>query len=114
MAKRLREEMKIRNQSGHMNYSNQLREFVAANFLFGDAAGLKDDASFLDTGIIDSTGILELITFLEDTYLIKIEAAEMVPENLDSISKVCDFLGRKLQRSPKSVAPNLAGSKKVP
>ena len=67
-----------------------------ANFLFGNATGLNDDASFLDSGIVDSTGILELIMFLETNYGIKIESEEMLPENLDSVNKVVAFLNRKL------------------
>lgn len=79
-----------------MNYSVAVKEFVVANFLFGNAADLQDDASFLDSGIVDSTGILELIMFLESNYGIKIESEEMLPENLDSVNKVVAFLNRKL------------------
>ncbi len=79
-----------------MNYAEKVREFVVANFLFGNAADLRDEASFLDSGIVDSTGILELIIFLESTYGIKIESGEMLPENLDSVDKVVAFLERKL------------------
>ena len=79
-----------------MNYSKEIREFVVANFLFGEAGALQDDASFLDTGIIDSTGMLELIMFLENTWDVKLEPQEMVPENLDSINRINQFLGRKL------------------
>jgi acyl carrier protein len=79
-----------------MSYSEEIRAFVVANFLFGDGAGLVDDASFFDTGIVDSTGILELIMFLENRYGIKIGAEEMVPENLDSINRVVAFVTRKV------------------
>ena len=78
------------------NYSVKVREFVVSNFLFGDEQDLKDDVSFLDSGIVDSTGILELILFLESTYGIKIEPDEMRPENLDSVQKVSVFLARKV------------------
>jgi acyl carrier protein len=82
-----------------MNHTNEIRDFVVTNFLFGDASLLQDNTSFLDSGIIDSTGILELITFLEQTYDIKIEPEEMVPENLDSVNKVVQFLGRKQEKA---------------
>ena len=55
------------------------------------------ETSFLEEGIIDSTGILELVTFLEETYEIQIEDEELVPENLDSINNVVQFLKRKLK-----------------
>lgn len=80
-----------------MNHTKEIRDFIITNFIFGDAAALegKDDTSFLDTGIIDSTGMLELVMFLEQTYDIKIEPEEMLPENLDSVNKVAQFLSRK-------------------
>lgn len=77
----------------------QLRNYIVDNFLFGDDKGLDDSVSFLDTGIIDSTGILELIGFLERHFSIKIEDKELVPENLDSIENIMGFLGRKLGRA---------------
>ena len=79
-----------------MNYSKEIREFVVANFLFGEAGSLQDDTSFLESGIVDSTGMLELITFLENTWDVKIEPQEMIPENLDGINRINQFLTRKL------------------
>ena len=74
----------------------KIREFIIENFLFGNADGLKDDTSFLDEGIIDSTGVLELVTFLEENFGIQVEDEELIPENLDSIDNVSSFLERKL------------------
>ena len=74
----------------------KLREFIVENFLFGKDEGLEDDASFLDEGIIDSTGILELVNFLEEEFSINVEDDELVPENLDSINNVTAFLERKM------------------
>lgn len=79
-----------------MNYTKQVRDFVVSNFLFGDGASLQDDTSFLDGGIIDSTGMLELIMFVEEKYGIKVREEEMLPENLDSLNRVGQFLARKL------------------
>ena len=78
-----------------MEHKQAIREFVVENFLFGEANGLKDDTSFLKEGIIDSTGILELVTFLEDEFSITVEDEELIPENLDSIGNVTNFLERK-------------------
>ena len=78
-----------------MNYANGIREFVIGNFLFGDAGALEDDKSFLESGIVDSTGMLQLIMFFESTYGIKVEPEEMVPENLDSLNRLVEFLRKK-------------------
>lgn len=75
-----------------------LRRFVTDNFPFGPVGdGLLSDDSLLDRGIIDSTGVLELVTYLEETYHIKVEDEELVPDNLDSINRLVRFLERKLQ-----------------
>ena len=73
-----------------------VREFIVNNFLFGqDGAELTDDASLLELGIIDSTGVLELVSFLEGGYQFKIDDEELVPENLDSIRNLSRFIRRK-------------------
>jgi acyl carrier protein len=74
----------------------KVRKFVVENFLFGEDEGLKDDTSFLEEGVIDSTGILELVSFLEEEFTIIIEDEELIPENLDSINYVVSYLERKL------------------
>jgi len=76
----------------------ELRTFIVDNFLFGDASGrftFSNDDSFQERGIVDSTGILELVCHLQERYGIEIDDAELVPENLDSVSKVASFLERK-------------------
>jgi acyl carrier protein len=76
---------------------NEVREFVVANFLFGQAqTPLTEDQSFLESGIIDSTGVLELVAFLEQRYGISVADRELLPENLDSIRNVAGFVARKL------------------
>jgi len=79
-----------------MDYLESVRSFVVANFLFGDGEQLDKETSFMEKGIIDSTGILELVMFLEQTYGIKIEDDELVPENLDSLASVARFIERKV------------------
>jgi acyl carrier protein len=71
---------------------------------------LVDDESMLEKGIIDSTGVLELVAFIESTFEIKVEDEELIPENLDSIKNIVSFLGKKLALSQKQeeAQPSLA------
>jgi acyl carrier protein len=78
--------------------AQELRTFIIDNFLFGDASGrfaFSNDDSFQEHGIVDSTGILELVCHLQERYAIEIADAELVPDNLDSVEKVARFLERK-------------------
>jgi acyl carrier protein len=76
---------------------HEVRQFVIDNFLFGQGGTLTNDESFLESGIIDSTGVLELVGFLEQHFKIAIEDRELVPANLDSVSRVVQFVERKRQ-----------------
>lgn len=78
-----------------MDTSARIREFIATNFYLPDASALTDEDSLLDRGIIDSTGVLELIGFLEDQFAIKVEDTEMVRQNLDGIARITAFVARK-------------------
>ena len=82
-----------------MAHSSKVREFIIENYLFGDGDTLAEDTSFLESGIIDSTGILELIFFLEETFDMKIEDDELVPENMDSLKNISQFMERKIGSS---------------
>lgn len=73
-----------------------VREFVVENFLYGDGGRLEDDTSFLDAGIVDSTGILELVNFLESRFGIHVADEELIPENLNSLTNICSYLSRKI------------------
>ena len=79
-----------------MSHIGTVREFMVENFLFGDGEALKDDTSFMEEGIIDSTGILELVFFLEESFSISVEDHELVPENMDSLQGIASFIDRKL------------------
>ena len=79
-----------------MDNSVKVREFVVENFLFGDGETLKDDTSFMEEGIIDSTGILELVFFIEETFGISVEDDELVPDNMDSLQNIAQYIDRKL------------------
>ena len=82
-----------------------LRQFIRDNFLFGDDdRRYSDDDSLLDNGIIDSTGVLELIAFLDKNYQVKVEDDEMLPENLDSVNNLVRFLEKKLEATPRRAA----------
>lgn len=78
-----------------MSIENKIRAYVAENFLFGDATQLGANDSFLDKGIIDSTGILEIVMFLEEEFGVKVADSEMLPENLDSIGNIVRFIESK-------------------
>ena len=78
-----------------MNRTAQIREYITKNFYVSDLASLGDEASLLDQGIIDSTGVLEVIAFLERTFGVRVEDAEMLPENLDSVQRIAAFVERK-------------------
>lgn len=78
---------------------DDLRRFVINNFLYGQEGRFSNEDSFLDMGIIDSTGMLELVGFIEQQYGIVIEDRELVPNNLDSVSRLADFVDRKTRMS---------------
>jgi acyl carrier protein len=72
---------------------NEIRNFIVDNFLFGDTTvPLGEDDSLLQKGLIDSTGILEVVQFIEEKFGIAVEDDELVPENLDSISAIARYV----------------------
>jgi acyl carrier protein len=79
---------------------DRIKKFIIDNFLFGEAESLKDEISLLEEGIIDSTGVLELVTYIEEEYSISVDDEELVPENLDSINNVTAYIGRKCLEEP--------------
>ena len=78
-----------------MEIRDTVRAFITKNFYVPDAAALSDDASLLDQGIVDSTGVLEVIGFLEGEFNITVEEDEILPDNLDSIAKIVAFVTKK-------------------
>lgn len=74
----------------------EIRNFIVENFLFGDESqALPDDLSLIENDLVDSTGILELVSFVEEHFGVKVEDADLVPANLDSIGRIVAFIGRK-------------------
>ena len=75
---------------------NKIRAFIFENFLFDEKDdALKNDDSLLNQGIIDSTGVLELVEWLEDECGIEVDDEELIPENLDSVSNIAAFIEKK-------------------
>ncbi len=75
----------------------ELRQFIVESFLFGRDSSFSNEDSLLEKGLIDSTGVLELIAFLKEKYGVSVEEAEMIPDNLDSIQSLSAFIQRKQQ-----------------
>jgi acyl carrier protein len=73
----------------------EVRAYVVEQFMFGEPGKLSNDDSLLDRGILDSMGVLELVAFVEQRFEVKVDDHELVPENLDSISRIAAFVQRK-------------------
>lgn len=78
-----------------MDIKGKVRQFIISNFYVADPASLADGTSLLESGTVDSTGILEVIAFIEDEFQIKVEDQEMVPENLDSVNNLEKYVAKK-------------------
>jgi acyl carrier protein len=74
----------------------KVRGFIESNFYVPEGEKLSDESSLLDSGVIDSTGVLELIGFLQTEFSVEVADDEMIPDNLDSIAKIEAYLKRKL------------------
>jgi acyl carrier protein len=80
-----------------MQIEVKIREFIAANLLFSqDGFPYADDVSFLQEGIIDSLGVMELVEFVQKNFGVKVDQQEVTPDNFDSVTKLAAFVRRKL------------------
>ena len=80
-----------------MEIENQLREYIIDNFMFADDDGqLTREASLFDNGIIDSTGVLDLVSYIEETYEIQVEDTDLVPENFDTLANIRAYIEKRL------------------
>ena len=79
-----------------MDPEQQIREYIVENFLLGQDGGFGDTDSLLESGVVDSTGVLELVTFLEKSFGIEVKDEDLVPENLDTIADMARFVQGKL------------------
>ena len=75
---------------------NEVHEFIQKNFVYNDKKILGNDESLLGSGVVDSTGILELITFLESRFSVKFADNELIADNFDSVNKIISFISRKV------------------
>jgi len=73
----------------------RIRAFIVDNFLYGDDAELSPDLSLTEEGVIDSTGVLELVTFIEEEFEIRVEDEDLVPENFETIAAMAAYISRK-------------------
>lgn len=84
------------NQTESLQIEQPIRDFIAQNLLFSDSGfTYSDDASFLQEGIIDSLGVMELVEFVQKTFGFKVEQHEVVRENFDSVARLATFVRRK-------------------
>lgn len=72
-----------------------VKKFIVENFLFGEEEHIELDTDFFEKGIIDSTGVIELVSFLEETFELSIDDEELIPENLSSLKNIREFLQHK-------------------
>lgn len=77
--------------------ASRIRAYLVETFLLGDDDGFDDDESLLQSGIIDSTGVMEVVVFLEEQFAITIDDDELVADNLDSVSRLAAFVARKIE-----------------
>ncbi len=75
--------------------AGRVREFLTTNFFVASPTSLQDETSLLDSGIVDSTGVLEVVAFLEEAFGVVVADAELLPENLDSIGRITRYVLRK-------------------
>jgi len=79
-----------------MEIELQIREYILENFMYSDNAGeLTNEMSLFDNGILDSTGVLELVGYIEETFGIQVDDTELVPENFDSVDNISTYIQRK-------------------
>jgi acyl carrier protein len=79
-----------------MPVETQIKDYIAKNLLFSsDGFNYSDEASFLEEGIVDSQGVMELVLFVEENFGIQVKDTEIIPDNFDSISKLSAYIQRK-------------------
>jgi acyl carrier protein len=88
-----------------------VREFITSNFYVADPAGLGDTESLLDAGVVDSTGVLEIVGFLEQRFGIRVQDDDIVPGNFDSVAGIAAYVTRKL--GPPAVPEDPAGGESL-
>jgi acyl carrier protein len=87
-----------------MQIESRIRQFIVQNLYYTEDNALDDDASFLEMGVVDSMGVMELVAFVQAEWSVTIESRELVVENFDSVRKVARFIRRKLSLSEQDVS----------
>jgi len=85
----------LTNAHAGTDVTTEIRAYIVEQFLFGQSDRLSNSASFMEQNLVDSTGILEVVMFLESRYGLKVADDELIPENLDSIDRIAAFVRRK-------------------
>jgi acyl carrier protein len=83
-----------------MTIAERIKNFIVTNYYVADVDALTDSASFLDRGLIDSTGVLELVGFVEDEFGVSVQDDDIVPDNFDSIQNLAAYVARRQQGAP--------------
>ncbi len=89
-----------------MTLQQRVRQFIVENFYVSDPSELADDTSLITSGFVDSTGMLEVIAFLESEFGIRVLDQEMVPENLESIGRIAAYVARKREAGANPAEPH--------
>lgn len=87
-----------------MQIEKQIRQFILQNLYFVEDNSFSDDASFLETGVVDSMGVMELVAFIQSEFGVTTENHEVVVENFDSVGKLANFVRRKLSLSKRGAS----------
>lgn len=95
MARRLAPDSHVRGSQSDMTVQDEVRGFIVETFFVADSSDLSDDLSLIDSGIVDSTGMLDMILFLEDRYGLRVEDHETTPANLETIGRIAAYVARK-------------------
>ena len=98
-----------------MKIESKIREFIIKNLYYAEDSPITDEASFLETGVVDSMGVMELVAYIQSEFGVEVAQQEIVVENFDSISKLADFVRTKLLLKPPRVpALDAEGQKDAP
>lgn len=93
-----------------MTITETIRDYIRSNFMFGSDQKIGDDDSLLGAGVIDSTGAMELVSFLEDKFGLSVDDRDLVPENLDSVAALTAFVTRKRAEQQNAEGPSIVAS----
>ena len=103
----------ILNEENSSKIRKGIIEFIRGNFILNDDEPLQDEESLLEKGVIDSTGVLELVAHIEERYNIVVDDEELIPANLDSIGNVVRFIQRKMRKLENSTSNRSLGKQAV-